>query len=169
MIGAIFRTVDSWGPAFLRVTLGGVMFIHGAQKALGWFGGNGWEGTMKYFVQTMHIPEVLAMAAILTEVAGSLFLILGFLTRFWAAGIGILISVAAWKVHWQHGFFMNWFGNQKGEGYEYHLLILGMSLALICTGAGRMSIDKLIGGTAQGAGGGGAPKAEKKAGKVKLK
>ena len=52
---------------------------------------------------------------------------------------------AVLMVHLPHGFFMNWFGQQAGEGYEYHLLVIGMCLALIVTGAGRWSLDKEIG------------------------
>lgn len=46
--------------------------------------------------------------------------------------------------HLQNGFFMNWFDKQQGEGYEYYLLVIGMSLALLVTGAGKWSVDKVI-------------------------
>lgn len=163
MIAWIFRTVDSWGPTFLRLFLGGVMFPHGAQKMLGWWGGGGWQGTVKAFTENMHIPPALAMAAIITEFVGALCLVLGIFTRIWALGMGILITVAAVKVHMAYGFFMNWYGKQKGEGYEYHLLVLGMSIALLIMGGGKLSIDKMIGG------GAGKAKKEPRSDRVKLK
>jgi putative oxidoreductase len=144
MKGWLTRTVDSFGPTFVRLFLGGVMFPHGAQKMFGWFGGSGWAATLKYFQDNLQIPLALGIAAIITEFVGSICLILGFWTRLWALGMGILISVAAYKVHWVHGFWMNWFGKQKGEGIEYHLLVLGMSLGLLCLGGGNLSIDKLF-------------------------
>jgi len=52
--------------------------------------------------------------------------------------------VAALMVHVQNGFFMNWFGNQSGEGFEYHLLVVGMSLALVISGGGKWSLDRLM-------------------------
>ena len=101
----LLQTVDSFGPTILRLVLGGVMLMHGLQKTTGNFGGQGFEGTMKMFTETMKIPYALAMAAIVTESVGSACLILGFLTRIWAIGMGILISVAAYKVHLANGFF----------------------------------------------------------------
>jgi len=142
----LLQTVDSFGPTILRLVLGGVMLMHGLQKTTGNFGGQGFEGTMKMFTETMKIPYALAMAAIVTESVGSACLILGFLTRIWAIGMGILISVAAYKVHLANGFFMNWMGNQKGEGFEYHILVLGMSLALLFLGGGKASIDAGLSG-----------------------
>ena len=160
----IFRTIDSWGPTILRLFLAGVMFPHGAQKMLGWWGGSGYQATMKAFVE-QGFPAPLAMAAIITECIGPVCLALGLLTRMWAFAMGILITVAAYKVHLTHGFFMNWYGTQKGEGYEYHLLILGMSLALLIMGGGKLAIDKAL----AGGGGGGKAKKEPKSDKVKLR
>ena len=142
----LFRTIDSFGPAWLRLFLGGVILIHGLQKTAGFFGGNGYAATMKFFTETMHIPYGLALAAILTESVGAFCLIIGFLTRIWALGIGILISVAVFKVHAANGFFMNWSGKQKGEGFEYHLLVVGMALALLALGGGRASLDSAFWG-----------------------
>ena len=120
------------------------MLAHGLQKTAGLFGGSGFSGTLKFFTETMHIPYALALAAIITESVGAFCLIIGFLTRIWALGMGVLITVAAFKVHLAYGFFMNWSGKQKGEGYEYHLLVLGMSLALAALGAGKASVDRAI-------------------------
>lgn len=140
----IFRTNTALNPLVLRVLLGIVIFVHGAQKLLGWFGGNGFENTMNYFTENMGLPWIIAFLTILLESIGALALIAGFATRFFAiafTGIGIGIVLTT---HLEHGFFMNWFGNQSGEGYEYFLLWLGMSVALIFSGGGRYSLDRLI-------------------------
>ena len=128
----------------LRLTLGIVMFPHGAQKMLGWFGGHGFSGTMGFFTQQMGIPAFFAFLAILAEFAGALGLITGFLTRVAAFGIASVMAVAIFAVHFQHGFFMNWNANQKGEGFEYHLLALGIAVAIMIRGGGAFSIDRKV-------------------------
>ena len=129
-------------PLILRLTLAVVMFPHGAQKTLGWFGGYGFKSTMASFTK-FGIPPALAFLAVMAEFLGPLGLALGLLTRVAALGIAVVMLVAI-TVHKQHGFFMNWFGAQAGEGVEYHLLALGLALALIVNGAGAWSIDALI-------------------------
>ncbi len=120
------------------------MFPHGAQKALGWFEGHGFSGTMNAFTQQMHIPAVFAFLVIAAEFAGSIALVIGFMGRLAAFGIGVVMAVAIVKVHSANGFFMNWMGNQKGEGFEYHLLALGLALIVIICGAGKWSVDRLV-------------------------
>jgi putative oxidoreductase len=139
------KTNNSFAPLFARLTLGIVMFPHGAQKALGWFGGYGFSGTMNFFTQQMHIPAPLAFLAIAAEFAGSLGLIFGCLSRVAAFGIATNMVVAILTVHASNGFFMNWYGAQKGEGFEYHLLAIGLALIVIVHGAGAASLDGLIG------------------------
>ncbi len=141
---SLFQTDGSLSSMVLRVILGVVMFPHGAQKLLGWFGGYGFSGTMGMFTGQMHIPAVLAFLVIVAESFGSLALVIGLLTRVAAAGIACIMAVAVAMVHWPNGFFMNWFGKQAGEGFEYHLLALGMSLALIIAGGGRWSVDHAL-------------------------
>lgn len=141
---ALFQTDEAWSSLILRVTLGLVMFPHGAQKLLGWFGGYGFSGTMGFFTETMHLPWLVALLVIVGESFGSLALILGLLTRFTAASFILIMLGAITMVHLPHGFFMNWFGQQQGEGFEYHLLVIGMSLALVVAGAGRWSADRWI-------------------------
>jgi putative oxidoreductase len=141
---ALFQTSESVSPLILRVFLGIVMFPHGAQKVLGWFGGAGFATTLASFSDKMHIPAVFAIMAILTEFFGPIALILGFLTRLAALAIAFDLLVAALLVHVHSGFFMNWLGKQKGEGIEYDLLLWAIALALIIQGAGRFSIDRLI-------------------------
>ncbi|MDX1951207.1 MAG: DoxX family protein [Verrucomicrobiota bacterium] len=140
----LFQTTDQIAPVILRVFLAVVMFPHGAQKLLGWWGGGGFEATMKGFTEGMGIPAPFALLAIVAEFFGPIALVLGLLTRVAAFGIGTVISVAAIKVALPHGFFMNWYGTQKGEGYQFHLLMLGMSLALMFVGGGRWSLDGWI-------------------------
>lgn len=141
---AFFATDDGWAGLILRLTLGLVMFPHGAQKMLGWFGGFGFSGTTGFFTGTMHLPWVIAFLVIVGEFFGSLGLIVGFLNRFVAASFVVIMLGAIVTTHLPHGFFMNWFGQQQGEGYEYHLLVIGMSLALMVLGAGRWSVDRMI-------------------------
>jgi putative oxidoreductase len=140
----LFKTNDSFAPTLARLTLGVVMFPHGAQKALGLFGGYGFNGTMNFFTQQMHIPAVFAFLAIAAEFLGSLGLITGFLSRIAAFGIAVNMVVAIAMVHAANGFFMNWVGNQKGEGFEYHLLTLGVALIVMIYGAGKLSLDGVI-------------------------
>jgi putative oxidoreductase len=140
----LFQTDEAWSSLILRVMLGIVMLPHGTQKLLGWFGGFGFAGTMGMFTDKMHLPAVIAFLIIIGESLGSFGMILGFLTRFTAAGYVLIMLGAITMVHWPNGFFMNWFGKQAGEGFEYHLLVIGMSLALLLAGGGKWSVDGAI-------------------------
>jgi putative oxidoreductase len=144
MIRRLFATDDNTATAILRLVLGVVFFAHGAQKMLGWFGGPGFSGTMGLFTGYLHIPAPLAVLAIAAEFFGGLGLILGFLTRIAAFGIAVNMVVAIVMVHSPFGFFMNWSGAQKGEGFEYHLLALAMTAFLMIRGAGALSLDRVI-------------------------
>ena len=144
MIRKLFATDDNTATAILRLVLGVVFFAHGAQKMLGWFGGFGFSGTMGFFTGMMHIPAPFAFLAIAAEFFGGLGLILGFLTRIAAFGIAATMLVAIGLVHSPFGFFMNWSGTQKGEGFEYHLLVLAMTAFLMIRGAGAFSVDHAI-------------------------
>jgi len=140
----IIHTNNDRGTLLVRLALGLVIFPHGAQKVLGWFGGLGFDGTMGFFTQQLHIPALFAVLAIVAEFAGSLGLLSGFLTRIAAFGILCNMIVAVVMVHWANGFFMNWFGNQKGEGFEYAILAGAMALYLIIQGGGAASVDGAI-------------------------
>lgn len=142
MIHKLLHTENDYGALCVRLALGIVMFPHGAQKVFGWFGGHGFAGTMGFFTDVMGIPYILALLVVLAEFLGALGLIVGALTRIAALGIGSVMLGAIVLVHLPHGFFMNWSGNQAGEGYEYHLLAIGMSLALMIRGAGALSFDR---------------------------
>jgi putative oxidoreductase len=144
MFSKLVRTDNDPATAVLRLVLGVIFFAHGAQKLLGWFGGYGFSGTMGFFTGLLHIPAVFAFLAIVAEFFGGLGLILGFLTRVAAFGILSNMVVAIAMVHGPFGFFMNWTGAQKGEGYEYHLLVLAATVLLIIRGAGAASVDRLL-------------------------
>ena len=144
MFAQLLQTDPNWVLTILRVVLGVVMFAHGAQKMLGWFGGYGFSGTMGFFTKSMRIPAPFAFLAICAEFFGGLGLILGLLTRIAAFGVGVNMLVAIPMAHWEHGLFANWTGAQKGEGFEYHLLALAIAAAIIVEGAGALSLDQVI-------------------------
>jgi len=144
MMKRLLATTNDGVLTLLRLVLGIVFFAHGAQKMLGWFGGYGFSGTMGFLTSGMHIPAVFAFLAIAAEFFGSLGLILGLLTRIAAFGIAVNMLVAILMVHMQFGFFANWSGKQKGEGIEYHLLVLALAIALIIRGGGAFSADRAL-------------------------
>jgi len=141
-----FFKADStdFGNLILRLALGSVMFPHGAQKLLGLFGGPGFSGTINFFIEQMHFPWIIAFLIIIGESIGSVLLVLGLLTRFSALGIGLIMTGAMMIVHLKYGFFMNWFGTQKGEGIEYFIFAISITLVLSIKGAGAFSLDNLI-------------------------
>jgi putative oxidoreductase len=144
MIRRLFATDNSTATAIMRLVLGIVFVAHGAQEMLGWFGGLGFSGTMGFFTGTMHVPAPLAFLAIAAQFFGGLGLILGFFTRIAAFGIAVNMLVAIATVHRAFGFFMDWYGTQKGEGFEYHLLVLAMTTFLMTRGAGAFSVDRAV-------------------------
>ena len=144
MLRRLFSTDNSKAITILRLVLGIVFLAHGSQKMLGWFGGYGFHGTMHFFTGVMHIPAAFAFLAIAAEFFGGLGLILGLLTRVAAFGIAVNMLVAIVTVHAQFGFFANWYGTQKGEGFEFHLLVLAMCAFLMLKGAGAFSVDRLV-------------------------
>lgn len=139
-----FQTDESINNLIIRVVLGIVMFPHGAQKLLGWFGGYGLEGTLGFFTNQLGIPMIVAILVILGESLGALGLITGFMTRLCAAGILIIMTGAIVMSHGANGFFMNWSGKQGGEGFEYHLLAIALCLPLLISGGGLFSADGFI-------------------------
>lgn len=139
-----FQTKENTAATVLRIVLGLIVFPHGAQKLLGWFGGFGFTGTMNFFTGTVHLPWIIGFLVIMTEFFGSLMLIAGVATRFVALLFIINFTGVILTSHLSNGFFINWLGNQKGEGYEYHLLIIGMAVSLLISGAGKLSVDRLL-------------------------
>src|ERR1700693_5300467 len=144
MVRKLFATDDDIATAILRLALGVVFFAHGAQKMLGWFGGYGFSGTMGFFTHQMGIPAPFAFLAIAAEFFGGLGLIVGLLGRIAAFGIMCNMLVAIAMVHRHNGLFMNWAGNQKGEGIEYHLLAIAIALVILIKGSGALSVDRFL-------------------------
>jgi putative oxidoreductase len=144
MLRKLTVTDNSSATSVIRLLLGLVFFAHGAQKMLGWFGGYGFSGTMGFFTGVLHIPAVFAFLAIAAEFFGGLGLIFGVLTRVAAFGIAVTMLVAIAMVHGQFGLFMNWSGAQKGEGIEYHVLVLAMTVFLMIQGGGALSVDRTL-------------------------
>lgn len=142
MFKRLLQTDDSLTAFIVRITLALVMLPHGAQKLLGLFGGYGFKATINYFT-SQGTPAILAFLVILTESIGALLILFGFTTRLWAAMLTVIMLVAI-SIHQANGFFMNWSGTQTGEGFEYHLLVIGINLALIIKGAGRWSVDRQL-------------------------
>lgn len=136
----LFRTDTSFAPLVVRVALGTVILPHGLQKLFGWFGGYGFNPTMDYFTSGLGLPWLVGFLVIIAESFGALALIAGFLTRAAACGIGTVMVGAAWIAHRSH-FFMDWSGQQGAQGFQFHLLAIGMALALVLTGGGRWSVD----------------------------
>ena len=137
----IFQTNNDWTGLIIRMTIGLILFPHGAQKMLGLFGGFGFAGTMSFFTGTLHFPWLIGFSVIFIEFFGSLSLIAGFASRIWSSLVLVLMIGIVFTSHIHNGFFMNWSGQLQGEGYEYHLLVIGMALALLISGAGKWSVD----------------------------
>ena len=142
MFRKLIGTTDDLTLTILRLVLGVVFFAHGAQKALGWFGGYGFSGTMGFFTQQMHIPAPFAFLAICAEFLGGIGLILGLLGRVAAFGIACNMVVAIGMIHRHFGLFANWSGTQKGEGFEFHLLAIAITLVIMIKGSGALSLDR---------------------------
>ena len=144
MIRRLFKTDGTISGTTLRILLGIVIFPHGAQKLMGWFGGGGFTASMRWFESSFHIPTIFALLAILAESVGAVALIAGFFTRIAALAISVNMLVAVALVHRKIGFFMNWTGTAKGEGFEYHILVVAIGIALMIMGGGRWSLDGVI-------------------------
>lgn len=129
--------------AFVRVALALAIFPHGAQHALGLFGGYGFTGTLGWMTGTLGFARPLAAVAIVTEIAAPVALLLGAASRLAAAGI-IGIMIGAISTHAQNGFFMNWFAALPpgAEGFEYHLLVIALCLVVVIAGGGSFSLDR---------------------------
>ena len=140
----LFNTQNDWTGFILRITVGAIMFPHGAQKLLGLFGGYGYNATMNFFTETLKLPAFISFLVIMIEFFGAVGLIAGFASKLWALLLICIMTGAIVTTNYKNGFFMNWFQNQTGEGYEYHLLVIGLCLALLLTGSGAFSLDGLI-------------------------
>jgi len=135
-------TTDGAAPAIARIALGTIMFPHGAQKVLGWFGGYGFSGTLGFFTGKLGVPVVFALLAFAAEFLGAIGLVTGALSRIAAFGVACVMVVAVLTVHLHNGLFMNWTGQQAGEGFEFHILAIALALVVMVEGAGAWSLDR---------------------------
>ncbi len=143
MVKRLMGTSNDVSLTTLRVVLGVVFFAHGAQRLLGWFGGDGFQVSMGGYAH-MGIPAPAALLIICAQFFGGLGLVVGLFTRIASLGVAGLMIGAIFMVHLQNGFFMNWMGTQKGEGIEFHLLALAMAAALLLRGGGGFSVDRAL-------------------------
>lgn len=139
----LLQTNNEFTLTFVRLILGIVFFAHGAQKLLGWYGGFGFTATVGAFVK-MGMPLAIAYFAIFVEFFGGLSMIFGLLSRLAGLGIAAEMCGAIATVHYHNGLFMNWYGLQKGEGFEYHLLTIAVAVLIMVRGAGALSFDRMI-------------------------
>ena len=139
----LLATPNNWTLTILRLAAGIMILPHGLQKTFGWFGGAGFSAQMAGF-ERGHIPAVFAFLAIMAEFLGGIGLILGALTRIAAFGLAVNMLVGVYLLNWANGFFMNWTGLQKGEGFEFHLLVVAIALVLMAKGGGAASVDHAI-------------------------
>jgi putative oxidoreductase len=144
MLLQILATDSNWVPTLARIILGIIFFAHGSQKVFGWFGGPGLRQTLRTMTEFVGLPPVLALAAVGAEFVGGVALIVGFLGRISALGIAVNMLAAIFMVHGKYGLFMNWFGDRKGHGIEYHLLAIALAIVIIANGAGAFSLDRML-------------------------
>jgi putative oxidoreductase len=144
-VSRLFATRADRAPLLARLALGLVMFPHGAQHVLGWFGGYGFAGTFAWMTGTLGFPAPLAALALVVELLAPMALVLGFAGRLAGLGIFGLMATAA-TTHAANGFFMNWVGARPAgsEGFEYHLLAMALAAVVILAGSGAWSIDRLV-------------------------
>jgi putative oxidoreductase len=143
MFHRLVSTTNDFSWTVARFVLGVVFFAHGAQKMLGMFGGRGFSGTVDLYSQ-MGFSTPVAVLAMAAEFFGGLALMAGFLSRIAALGIIGKMLVAIFTLHMKNGFFMNWSGEQRGEGIEYHLLVLALGLVILIKGSGALSVDQYL-------------------------
>ncbi len=143
----ILQSSNAPAPLIARLTLALVLFPHGAQHLLGWFGGYGFKGTLGWMTGTAGFPAPLAALAILVEFFAPIALLLGLLGRPAALGI-VGLMLGAMSVHVGNGFFMNWFGQLPAgsEGFEYHLIAIALAVTVVLQGSGAWSVDRLLAG-----------------------
>jgi putative oxidoreductase len=144
MLLQILATDSNWVPTLARIILGIIFFAHGSQKVFGWFGGHGLRQTLRTMAEFVGLPSIMAFSAVGAEFVVGAALILGFLGRISALGIAVNMLAAIFMVHGKHGLFMNWFGDRKGHGIEYHLLAIALAIVIIAKGSGAFSLDLLL-------------------------
>jgi len=142
---ALLASDAAAAPLVARVSLGLLLFPHGAQHALGWFGGYGFAGTLDWMTGTLGFPAPLAALAIVVELLAPIALFLGVASRPAALGL-VGLMAGAITTHLPNGFFMNWFGALPAgaEGFEYHLAVVALAAVVVIAGAGLLSVDRRL-------------------------
>jgi len=144
MLSDLFSTDADWTQTIVRLVLGVVFFAHGAQKLLGWYGGPGLKPTISMMHEHLGLPVPIALLTVAAEFLCGLGLIFGLLGRVAAVGIAFIMFAAIFMVHARNGLFLNWFGDRKGHGYEYHLLAIALAAVIVARGSGAASLDRLF-------------------------
>ena len=144
MLSDLFSTDADWTQTIVRLILGVVFFAHGAQKLLGWYGGPGLKPTISMMHEHLGLPVPIALLTVAAEFLCGLGLIFGLLGRVAAVGIAFIMFAAIFMVHARNGLFLNWFGDRKGHGYEYHLLAIALAAVIVARGSGAASLDRLF-------------------------
>jgi putative oxidoreductase len=142
-MASIVYTEDHSAGFIARVVLGLAILPHGLQKTLALFGGTGLLPTLDG-LEGIGIPYVIGAFVIAAESLGALALIFGVFGRVVSASIMIVMLGSILKVHAKFGFFMNWSGLQEGEGFEYHILAIGLGLIVLILGSGSLSFDRWL-------------------------
>jgi putative oxidoreductase len=140
----LIRTESHYSGPALRLGLGIVLLAHGCQLLLGWFGGNGFDATMQYLMQNNGLPWIVSFLVIALQFFGAIAILTGTATRYFSFAMIPLFMGMIITSHLDYGFFMNWYGTMAGEGYEYHILVIGMAAGLVFSGGGAFSIDRAL-------------------------
>ena len=140
----LLRTNGDWVVAIARIVLGVIMFAHGAQKLLGWYGGPGLANAVQTLTTYVRLRKPVAVLVIFTEFFAGLGLLVGLFSRLAAAGVLITMVGAVVTVNYAYGLFMNWMGDKKGNGIEYHLLAIALALVVMFKGGGAFSLDRAM-------------------------
>lgn len=137
------NTEDTILAFVLRLSLGIVMFPHGAQKLLDWFGGASLAGYVELF-HRFGFSTTVAVLVTIGEFFGGLGLIIGLLSRVAAGGLALIMAGAVLTVNGKYGFFINWAGDKARKSYEFHILVIGLAIGIIIVGGGKWPIDSAL-------------------------
>ena len=145
MLRKLIFTDADYGALAGRLMLGAIMLPHGFQHALGLFGGYGFRGTLGWMTETLGFPAPLAALAIVSELVAPFALLAGLGGRMASLGI-VGVMAGAISTHASNGFFMNWFGALPAgtDGFEYHLLAIGLAAVVTLNGSGAFSVDQWL-------------------------
>jgi putative oxidoreductase len=140
MLRKLTSTSSSWAPVPLRLALGIIFIAHGSQLVFGAWGGPGLSGFASFPSPFPFMrPAWLWMgAAALSQLIGGILIVLGLFTRLGAVLLAAVMLVAMFGAHWPAFFLPN--------GLEFTLALTGMAFALLITGGGQASLDRMIGG-----------------------